>query len=55
VDLDHQLAGVSGRAAGKAWRWAGEMDEAAEAMSELGLSDGFSRAAAEVYRGREWR
>ncbi|HEY1970649.1 MAG TPA: DUF1932 domain-containing protein, partial [Pseudonocardia sp.] len=50
VDLDRQLAEVSGRAGAKAWRWAGEMDEAAEAMSELGLPDGFSRAAAAMYR-----
>jgi hypothetical protein len=26
------------------------MDEAADAMTELGLPDGFSRAAAELYR-----
>jgi uncharacterized protein DUF1932 len=34
----------------KAWRWAGEMDEAADAVAALGLPDGFSRAAAEIYR-----
>lgn len=34
----------------KAWRWAGEMDEAAAAIAAAGLPDGFSRAAAEVYR-----
>jgi hypothetical protein len=37
-------------AAPRAWRWAGEMDEAAEAMADLDLPDGFSRAAAEIYR-----
>ena len=34
----------------KAWRWAGEMDEAADAVAAAGLPDGFSRAAAEIYR-----
>jgi 3-hydroxyisobutyrate dehydrogenase-like beta-hydroxyacid dehydrogenase len=34
----------------RAWRWAGEMDEAADAMAALDLPDGFSRAAAEIYR-----
>lgn len=50
VDMAAELAQVSGRAGPKAWRWAGEMDEAAETMAELGLPDGFSRAAADVYR-----
>ena len=36
--------------ASRAWRWAGEMDEAADAMAALDLPDGFSRAAAEIYR-----
>lgn len=34
----------------KAWRWSGEMDEAAAAIAAAGLPDGFSRAAAEIYR-----
>lgn len=38
------------QAAEKAWRWAGEMDEAAETMTALGLPDGFSRAAGEIFR-----
>ena len=50
VDLDAQVAAFTGRAADRAWRWAGEMDEAAETFAELGLPDGFSRAAAQVYR-----
>jgi hypothetical protein len=50
VDLDERLAAVSARAGTKAWRWAGEMDQAADAMAELGMPDGFSRAAAEMYR-----
>jgi 3-hydroxyisobutyrate dehydrogenase-like beta-hydroxyacid dehydrogenase len=37
--------GVSGRA----WRYAGEMEEIAAAMAGAGLPDGFGRAAADVY------
>lgn len=44
--LDGPAPGV----AGKAWRWAGEMDEAAAALAAVGVPDGFSRAAAEMYR-----
>ncbi|MBP0461001.1 DUF1932 domain-containing protein [Streptomyces montanisoli] len=51
LDLDERLSALSAKAGTTAWRWAGEMDEAAEAMAELGVPDGFSRAAAEVYRG----
>jgi hypothetical protein len=50
VDLSERLAVLASSAGAKAWRWAGEMDEAADAMTELGLPDGFSRAAAELYR-----
>ena len=38
------------RAAGKAWRWVGEMEQAGDALSGVGVPDGFSRAAAEMYR-----
>jgi 3-hydroxyisobutyrate dehydrogenase-like beta-hydroxyacid dehydrogenase len=49
--VDHAAALEAARRAGpKAWRWAGEMDEAADAMAALDLPDGFSRAAAELYR-----
>jgi len=34
----------------KAWRFAGEMDEIADTFNEVGLPDGFHRAAGEVYR-----
>jgi 3-hydroxyisobutyrate dehydrogenase-like beta-hydroxyacid dehydrogenase len=51
VDLDGTLQGLRVKAGAKAWRWAGEMDEAAEAMAAAGVPDGFSRAAAAVYRG----
>lgn len=50
VDLPGKLAALSASAGSKAGRWAGEMDEAADALAELGVPDGFSRAAAEVYR-----
>lgn len=50
VDLDGRLAALHAKAGAKAWRWAGEMDEAADTMAELGVPDGFSRAAAELYR-----
>lgn len=34
----------------RAWRWVGEMEEAGDAVAALGLPDGFSRAAAQMYR-----
>lgn len=49
MDYGAAVGAATGNEA-KAWRWAGEMDEAAAAMSALGLPDGFSRAAAELYR-----
>jgi 3-hydroxyisobutyrate dehydrogenase-like beta-hydroxyacid dehydrogenase len=50
VDLARHLASIARRAGAKAWRWAGEMDEAAAAMTAVGLPHGFSSAAAEIYR-----
>ena len=50
VDLDAVLKDLTAKAGAKAWRWAGEMDEAADAMAAAGVPDGFSRAAAAVYR-----
>ena len=50
VDLDAHVDALHARAGAKAWRWAGEMDEAAAAFTAVGVPDGFSRAAAEVYR-----
>jgi hypothetical protein len=50
VDLDAAVAALVARAGAKAWRFAGEMDEAAETLAAVGVPDGFSRAAAEVYR-----
>jgi 3-hydroxyisobutyrate dehydrogenase-like beta-hydroxyacid dehydrogenase len=49
VDLDGKLAGIDAQARGQAWRWVGEMQEAAETFAAVGLPDGFSRAAAETY------
>lgn len=46
------LADVRAKAAAKGWRWAGEMDESADALAAIGVPDGFSRAAAELYRAQ---
>jgi hypothetical protein len=37
-------------AAGKSWRWIGEMEEIAATMAGAGLPPGFHEAAAEIYR-----
>ena len=50
VDYPAALADVRAKAQAKGWRWAGEMDEAADALAAAGVPDGFSRAAAEIYR-----
>jgi 3-hydroxyisobutyrate dehydrogenase-like beta-hydroxyacid dehydrogenase len=46
--------GVTGerlpRSAGKAWRWAPEMEEIAATCAELGLPDGIPHGAAHLYR-----
>lgn len=39
-----------GRMAGRAWRWAPEMEEIADTCAELGLPDGIPRGAADLYR-----
>lgn len=49
VDLDAAMVRVA-RSVPKAWRFAGEMDEAAATVSAAGLPDGVSASAAEVYR-----
>jgi 3-hydroxyisobutyrate dehydrogenase-like beta-hydroxyacid dehydrogenase len=43
--------GVPAGLASKAWRFVGEMQEAAAALAAVGVPDGFSLAAAEVYQG----
>lgn len=50
TDLTAVLEGLDARAAGKAWRWVGEMREAGDAFAAVGLPDGFSRAAAQMYQ-----
>lgn len=50
VDYTGQVDAIMARAASKAWRWAGEMDEAATAFTDAGVPGGFSTAAADVYR-----
>ena len=40
----------SGRTAGRAWRFEGEMHEIAQSLEDAGLPDGFHRAAGGVYR-----
>ncbi len=47
---DAALAEVRAKASSKGWRWAGEMDEAADTFAAIDVPDGFSRAAAELYR-----
>jgi 3-hydroxyisobutyrate dehydrogenase-like beta-hydroxyacid dehydrogenase len=42
--------GVDPKIAARAWRWVGEMEEAGAALAAVGVPDGFSRAAAQVYR-----
>jgi 3-hydroxyisobutyrate dehydrogenase-like beta-hydroxyacid dehydrogenase len=48
-DIDNEAAKVAQRAP-KAWRWTGEMEEAAKAMDDIALPTGFSEAAAMTYR-----
>lgn len=49
-DLDAALDRYAAVVPPKAWRLSGEMDEAADTIAAVGLPDGFSRAAAEMYR-----
>ena len=41
---------LEAQAGPKAWRWVGEMEEAADTVAAVGVPDGFSRSAAEMYR-----
>lgn len=50
IDLDVELGRVEAKASGKAWRWIVEMNAAGDAFAAAGVPDGFSRAAAEMYR-----
>lgn len=50
VDLAAELEALGAAAGAKAWRLVGEMEEAGDALAAVGVPDGFSRAAAEIYR-----
>ncbi|MFN0026127.1 MAG: DUF1932 domain-containing protein, partial [Acidimicrobiales bacterium] len=50
-DLPGRLEQAVSRSVPKAWRFAGEMDEIAHTLAELGLPAGFHRAAAELFGG----
>jgi 3-hydroxyisobutyrate dehydrogenase-like beta-hydroxyacid dehydrogenase len=47
--LDERSAQAARGAAGKAWRWVGEMEEIAASLAADGLPRGFHEAAAELY------
>jgi 3-hydroxyisobutyrate dehydrogenase-like beta-hydroxyacid dehydrogenase len=47
--LDDRSAQAARGAAGKAWRWVGEMEEIAASLAAVGLPGGFHEAAAELY------
>jgi 3-hydroxyisobutyrate dehydrogenase-like beta-hydroxyacid dehydrogenase len=47
--LADKLRGAEASDVKKGWRWIGEMEEIARSMEDLGLPDGFHRAAAAVY------
>ena len=48
-DLPDRLTAAH-RSLPKAWRWSGEMDQIARCFADLGVTDGFARGAAEVFR-----
>jgi 3-hydroxyisobutyrate dehydrogenase-like beta-hydroxyacid dehydrogenase len=48
--LERRSLGAARSAAAKGWRWVGEMEEIAAAMTSGGLPGGFHQAAAEVFR-----
>lgn len=48
-DLPRRLESVASGIGRKAWRFEGEMEEIAVALADMGLPDGFHRAAAEIY------
>ncbi len=50
-DLPDRLAAAH-RSLPKAWRWSGEMDEIATCFADVGVPDGFARAAAAVFRAQ---
>jgi 3-hydroxyisobutyrate dehydrogenase-like beta-hydroxyacid dehydrogenase len=48
--LGGRSLGAARSAAAKGWRWVGEMEEIADAMTADGLPGGFHQAAAEIFR-----
>lgn len=50
ADYPARLAAITRVAKEKGWRWVAEMEEAADTLLAAGVPDGFSRAAAEMYR-----
>ena len=48
--LDRRSAGAARSAAGKGWRWVGEMEEISASMTADRLPGGFHQAAADVFR-----
>jgi 3-hydroxyisobutyrate dehydrogenase-like beta-hydroxyacid dehydrogenase len=49
-DLTQRSPAAARSAAGKGWRWVGEMEEIAETFAAAGMPEGFHRAAAEIFR-----
>jgi 3-hydroxyisobutyrate dehydrogenase-like beta-hydroxyacid dehydrogenase len=49
-ELARRLEQAAAAAAGKGWRWVGEMEEIAAAMRAAGLPEGQHEASADVYR-----
>jgi 3-hydroxyisobutyrate dehydrogenase-like beta-hydroxyacid dehydrogenase len=47
--LEEASQRAAGSAAGKSWRWIGEMEEIAASMEAVGLPGGFHEAAATIY------
>jgi hypothetical protein len=52
-ELAQRHAAAERSAAAKGWRWIGEIEEIASALTKDGLTPGFHQAAAEIYRGTE--
>ena len=50
-ELAAQAERAAAAATAKGWRWWGEMEESAATFADAGLPDGFSRAAAAIYKG----
>ena len=49
-DFAEQTSQRVRRVTGKAWRFAGEMEEIADMLAAVGLPNGFHKAAADIYQ-----